>query len=205
MMVASLTYTPVFDAGLEKLGRFLSVTGIVIVAPFFVLGTASAMKRFLIGFGCVAFVICAYSLHVAWRLGPPRHAEQQHHRPRPHRLRLILLIWFALMPRLPFPKRMLFYPLLAVPARVAGRFGIARRRYRARRHDRGQPLLLPPPTRRPCLPRRALCSRYYRSCTFPDASFEYLGTLASSQSLKSPALFSGRLLDYGWTLLRSIR
>ena len=33
MMTASLCYTPVFDAGLEKVGRFLNVTGIVIVAP----------------------------------------------------------------------------------------------------------------------------------------------------------------------------
>src|SRR5271168_1362608 len=39
MMVTSLSYTPVLDSGLEKLGRFLTVTGIVIVAPFFVLGT----------------------------------------------------------------------------------------------------------------------------------------------------------------------
>ena len=62
LMVTSLSYTPVRDAGLEKVGRFLTVTGIVIVAPFFVLGTAQAMKRFLIGFAVVAFVICAYSL-----------------------------------------------------------------------------------------------------------------------------------------------
>ena len=46
----------------KKLGRFLTVTGIVIVAPFFVLGRPQAMKRFLIGFSVVAFVICAYSL-----------------------------------------------------------------------------------------------------------------------------------------------
>src|SRR5271155_3955764 len=75
LMVASLSYTPVLDAGLEKVGRFLTVTGIVIVGPFFVLGTAQAMKRFLIGFAMVAFVICAYSLQSLGgsdRLGTPR-------------------------------------------------------------------------------------------------------------------------------------
>src|ERR1700733_3154661 len=59
LMTASLAYTPVFDAGLEKLGRFLTVTALVIVAPFFVLTTPQAFRRFLAGFAIAAFVICA--------------------------------------------------------------------------------------------------------------------------------------------------
>ena len=76
MMAASLTYTPDFDAGVEKLARFLTVTGIVIVAPFFVLSTAEAMKRFLVGFGVVAFRDLRVLAVVAWRLGPVGDAEQ---------------------------------------------------------------------------------------------------------------------------------
>ena len=97
LMVASLSYTPVLDAGLEKLGRFLTVTGIVIVAPFFLLGTAQAMKRFLIGFAVVAFVICAYSLGSLGGSGPAGDAEQQHDRLGAHRVRadFDFVVWRA--------------------------------------------------------------------------------------------------------------
>src|SRR5271154_1337554 len=60
MMIASLVYTPVPEAGAEKLARFLTVTGIVIVAPFFLLGSPQAMKRFLAGFSLLAYAICSY-------------------------------------------------------------------------------------------------------------------------------------------------
>src|SRR5690348_698446 len=61
-MALSLTYAPNFDGGLDKLGRFLTITGIAILAPFFALGTPAAMKRFLWAFGLAAFAICAYAL-----------------------------------------------------------------------------------------------------------------------------------------------
>src|SRR5271163_2246436 len=116
LMVASLSYTPVLDAGLEKVGRFLTVTGIVIVAPFFVLGTAQAMKRFLAGFAVVAFVICAYSLGSLG--GSDRLVTPSSNTIGLGHIAcgLILILWFGALPRLPFLKRILIYPLLAVPA-----------------------------------------------------------------------------------------
>lgn len=115
IMAASLAYTPVLDAGLEKLGRFLTMTGIVIVAPFFVLGTPRAMKRFLVGYGVSALAICGYSLT---RLGGAERLTT----PSNFTIGLghiacasILLIWFGPMARLPFRKRIVLYPLLALP------------------------------------------------------------------------------------------
>ncbi len=116
LMIVSLSYTPVFDAGLEKLERFLSVTGIVIVAPFFVLGTPQAMKRFLWGFAIVAFAICSWSL--AELGGSDRLATPSDNTIGLGHIAcaLILLIWFAVVPRFLFPWRIFAYALLAVPA-----------------------------------------------------------------------------------------
>jgi O-antigen ligase len=116
MMAASLAYTPVLDAGLEKLGRFLTVTGIVIVAPFFLLGTPRAMKCFLMGYGVSAFAICCYSLKELGGSGrlvtPSNFTIGLGH----IACALMLLIWFGFMTRLSFVKRIFLYPVLAVPA-----------------------------------------------------------------------------------------
>ncbi len=202
MMVASLSYTPVLDAGLEKLARFLSVTGIVIVAPFFVLGGATAMRRFLIAFGCVAFVICACSL--ASLGGPDRLVTPSSNTIGLGHIAcgLVVLIWFGLMPRLAFPKRMLFYPVLAIA--LVSLVGSG---------SRGAALALGATI--------AISLFYYRrmlgdlACLagiflallpfvhIPDASFEYLGTLTNSENLKALLYFRAELLDYGWKLLRA--
>ncbi|HTV58545.1 MAG TPA: O-antigen ligase family protein [Verrucomicrobiae bacterium] len=115
-MLASLSYTPVAEAGAEKLGRFLTVTGIVIVAPFFVLTTPRAMKRFFAGFAAGAFAICAYSLT---GLG----GDERLASPSDNTIglghvacSLFLVLWFLLLPGRPFHRRWLAYPLLAVPA-----------------------------------------------------------------------------------------
>src|SRR5271163_1392713 len=107
LMVASLAYTPVFHAGLEKLGRFLTVTGLVIVAPFFILTTPQALKRFFAGFAVIAFLICSYALT---QLG----GSERLVTPSSNTIglghvacSLILLIWFIAMPRLSFFKRIL--------------------------------------------------------------------------------------------------
>src|SRR5579863_5576627 len=99
IMAASLLYTPVFDAGAEKLGRFLTVTAIVIVAPFFVLSTASATKRFFVAFGVVAFAICAWSLLALG--GSERLATPSDNTIGLGHIAcgLILLIWFGILPR----------------------------------------------------------------------------------------------------------
>jgi hypothetical protein len=116
MMATSLAYTPVLDAGLEKLGRFLTVTGIVIIAPFFLLGTPRAMKRFLMGYGVSALAICCYSLKELGGSGrlvtPSNFTIGLGH----IACALILLIWFWFMTRLSFAKRIFLYPILAVPA-----------------------------------------------------------------------------------------
>lgn len=115
-MLVSLFYTPDFAAGTDKLARFLTVTGIVIVGPFFVLTTPQAMKRFLVGFAASAFAICAYSLT---GLG----GDERLASPSDNTIGLghvacsaFIVVWFALLPRLPITRRLFLYPFLAIPA-----------------------------------------------------------------------------------------
>ena len=201
LMVASLSYTPVLDAGLEKVGRFLTVTGIVIVAPFFVLGTVQAMKRFLIGFALVAFVICAYSL--ASLGGSDRLVTPSSNTIGLGHIAcgLILILWFGVLPRLPFLKRILIYPLLAVPALSLIGSG-----------SRGAALALGAVILLGLFFHRALVADLaclaalgFAAIPFvnvPEASFEYLGTLVNSQSVNALLFFRAELLRYGWKLLQ---
>jgi O-antigen ligase len=201
MMAASLTYAPVFDAGAEKLARFLAVTGIVIIAPFFVLDSAAAMKRFLWGFSLVAFVICAYSLT---SLG----GSERLVTPSSNTIGLghiacglIVVIWFSVLPRLGFLKRMMLYPVLAVPMLAligSGSRGavlalgfvllISVIFHRALLLDLG------------CMGALGLAAIPF--VNIPQASFEYLGTLVNCQSVKALLFFRAELLTYGWTLLQ---
>ncbi|HTW24423.1 MAG TPA: O-antigen ligase family protein [Candidatus Baltobacteraceae bacterium] len=201
VMITSLSYTPVFSAGLEKLCRFLTVTGIVIVAPFFVLGTPQAMKRFLAGFGIVAFAICAWSLSGlsgAARLATPSdntiglgHIACE----------LILLIWFAVIPRYRFPKRLAAYALLGVPAVAMIGSG-----------SRGPLiacaiviLLSPVFHRKLLLDLACIAGLGLAAIPFvkiPDSAIDYLGTLVRGQSVGSVLDFRSDLLDYGWKLLQ---
>jgi O-antigen ligase len=201
IMAASLTYTPVFDAGLEKLTRFLTVTGIVIVAPFFVLGTPQAMKRFLAGFGMVAFAICCYALldlGGSERLATPSdntiglgHIA----------CALILLIWFGILPRYHFPLRMTAYVLLAVPTVALIGSG-----------SRGSAIACAAAIlvslffhRRFLLDLAILAALGLAALPFlhiPESSFEYLGTLVSNGSVGALLSFRGDLLNYGWSLVQ---
>ncbi len=201
MMAASLSYTPVFDSGLEKFGRFLTVTGIVIVAPFFLLGRAEAMKRFLAGFSVAAFVICGYSLNSlggADRLVTPSsntiglgHIA----------CGLILIIWFGILPKWGFLKRILLYPVLAVPAVAligSGSRGAAL--------ALGFVLLISVAFHREllldlgCMALIGIAALPF--VNIPRASFEYLGTLVNCQSVKALLFFRAELLTYGWNLLQ---
>lgn len=201
LMTASLNYTPVFSAGLEKLGRFLTVTGIVIVAPFFVLGTPRAMKRFLAGFGVIAFAICAWSLS---NLG----GSERLTTPSDNTIglghiacALILLIWFAVIPSYRFPQRILTYLLLSVPALALIGSG-----------SRGSAIacavviLLSPLFRRPlildlaCLAGLGLAA--FPFANIPASSLDYLGTLVRAQSVAALLEFRGDLVNYGWKLLQ---
>src|SRR5271155_727283 len=201
LMVASLSYTPVLDAGLEKTGRFLTVTGIVIVAPFFVLGTAQAMKRFLAGFAVVAFVICAYSLGSLG--GSDRLVTPSSNTIGLGHIAcvLILILWFGALPRLPFLKRILIYPLLAVPALSLIGSG-----------SRGAALALGAVILLSLFFHRALLAdllclaalgfAVIPFVNIPVASFEYLGTLVNSSSVNALLFFRAELLSYGWKLLQ---
>jgi O-antigen ligase len=201
MMFASLAYTPVPEAGVEKLGRFLTVTGIVIVAPFFVLGTPQALKRFFAGFSVMAFAICAYSLTGLG--GSERLATPTNNTIGLGHLAcaLIILIWFAVVPRFSFPKRMLTYSLLIVPGLAlvgsgsrgpAVALGIVVLAsllfYRRLLIDVG------------CLLAIGLLALPFAN--IPDSSLEYMGSLIRSRSVSGLLSFRGDLLDYGWKLLQ---
>ena len=201
LMTISLAYTPVFSAGLDKLTRFLTLTGIVIVAPFFVLGAPRAMKRFLIAFGAAAFAICCYSLLDLG--GSERLATPSDNTIGLGHLAcaLILLIWFAVLPRYRFPLRMLVYLLLAVP--VVALIGSG---------SRGPAIACAAAilvsiffNRRFLLDLSLIMSFGLVALPFfhiPEASFEYLGTLISNGSVGALLSFRGDLLNYGWTLLQ---
>lgn len=201
IMTASLGYTPVFDAGLEKLGRFLIVTSVMIVAPFFILGTLQAMKRFLVSFGIVAFLICSWSLCALG--GSERLVTPSNNTIGLGHIAcaLILMIWFAVVPLVALPWRLAVYPLLAVP-------GIA---------------LLGSGSRGPAIACVAVlaASLFYRRARWldvgllaslgfallpflgvPASSFEYLGTLIRSRSAAELLSFRGDLLGSAWTLLQ---
>lgn len=201
LMIASLAYTPVPEAGAEKVARFLTVTGIVIVAPFFVLGTPEAMKRFLVGFSVVAFAICSYSLTGLG--GSERLATPTNNTIGLGHIAcaLIILIWFTVVPRFSFPKRMLTYSLLVVPGLAligSGSRGPAIALgivvlaslifYRQLFLDLG------------CLLAIALLALPFANV--PESSLEYMGSLIRSRSVSGLLSFRGELLDYGWKLLQ---
>ncbi|MFZ3201726.1 MAG: O-antigen ligase family protein [Candidatus Acidiferrales bacterium] len=200
LMAASLAYTPVLDAGLEKFERFLTVTGIVIIAPFFVLGSSKQMKRFLTGFAAAAFAICAYSLS---GLG----GSERLVTPSDNTIglghiacALILLVWFGVIPRCSFPRRMLAYGLLAVPAMALVGSG-----------SRGSTIacalviLLSLFFNRSllvdlsCLAALGLATLPFAH--IPESSFEYLGTLFGGQGVSALLEFRSDLLGAGWKLL----
>lgn len=200
-MTASLSYTPVFDAGLEKLERFLSVTGVVIVAPFLVLGTPQAMKRFFIGFGIAATGICTWSLFALGGAGrlvtPSDNTIGLGH----IACALIVLIWFAVIPRFTFPQRLLLYPLLAIP-------GIALIGSGARGSViacavvilAGSMFMRARWTDLICVAILGAVALPFLSV--PAASFEYLGTLIRSHSAAELFDFRSDLLQAAWQLIQ---
>jgi O-antigen ligase len=177
------------------------VTGIVIVAPFFVLGTPRAMKRFLIAFGVAAFAICVYAL---LGLG----GDDRLVSPSDNTIglghvacALVMLIWFGAIPRDRWPLRLLFYGLFAVPAIALIGSG-----------SRGSAIA--------CV-LAILLSLYFcreRIVDFvliagggllaipligiPESSLDYLATLVKTGSVNALLDFRGDLLGYGWQLLQ---
>lgn len=201
LMTISLLYTPDFGAGLDKLARFLTVTGVVIVAPFFVLGTPRAMRRFLVGFAAVAFAICAWSLS---GLG----GSERLVTPSDNTIglghiacALILLLWFGIVARSSFRWRLLAYALLVVPAIALIGSG-----------SRGSAIAcVAAIVCSVCFQRRllldlgslaALGAAALPFLDIPSSSISYLGTLVTSRSVDALMEFRGDLLDYGWQLVQ---
>lgn len=201
MMTASLVYTPAFAAGLDKLGRFLTVTGIVIIAPFFVLNTPAAMKRFLIGFGSAAFAICAWSLSSLGSnhrlVSPSDNTIGLGH----VACALFVLIWLGVISRYSFPRCALAYPLLGVAAIAL--VGSA---------SRGSAIACALAVivsvawnRKLFLDIASLATIAVAAIPFigiPSASISYLSTLVTSQSMGDLLNFRADLLDHGWHLLQ---
>jgi O-antigen ligase len=200
MMAASLAYTPAFDAGLDKFGRFLTVTGIVIAAPFVVLNTPAAMKRFLIGFSAATFVICGWSLSA---LG----GNQRLVSPSDNTIglghiacALFVIVWVGIVCRYSFPRRVLAYPLLAVPALAligsASRGSVIACVLVVAISAAANPRLLLDVA---CLGGAGIAS--IPLIGIPGASVSYLSSLARSQSVSGLLNFRADLLEYGWSLL----
>jgi putative inorganic carbon (HCO3(-)) transporter len=201
MMAASLCYTPAFAAGLDKFARFLTVTAIVILAPFFVLNTPVTMKRFLIGFSTATLAICAWSLSslggVHRLVSPSDNTIGLGH----IACALFVVLWTGIVARYSFPRRAMAYPLLAVP--ILALIGSA---------SRGSVIA--------CLAVVVLSIIWQRGLLLdaailgvigiaalpfaglPRSSLSYLGSLIHSQSVRSLLDFRGNLLSYGWSLLQ---
>jgi O-antigen ligase len=199
MMSASLLYTPVFSAGFDKLEQFLTVTAIA--GPFFVLPDEDAMKRFLWCLGGAAYVICAMAL--AGLGGTDRLVTPSDNTIGLGRLACVLtaMIWFAAVPRARLAKRLLAYVAIIVPL-VATIGSGSRGSFVALTLVILASLLL---DKRLILDVVALASLAFAAVPFvkiPQASFEYLGSLADPQSSRSLLDFRADLLDYGWKLLR---
>lgn len=201
IMTASLVYTPVFSAGLEKLGLFVTVTAIAIVAPFFVLSHPYAMKRFLWAFGCAAYVICLISL--AGLGGTDRLASPSDNTIGLGRVACVLatVIWFAFIPGATLRRRLLGYALLSVP--LIAMIGSG---------SRGSAIAFAALilatvffNRRLVLDIAALAfvaTLALPLIDIPQASFRYLGSLFGAQTLGGLLDFRADLLEYGWQLLK---
>lgn len=57
IMLLSLTYTPNFDRGLDKVGRFVVFVGIAVLVPFLVLRTRAAFMRFFLTLLALGLVV----------------------------------------------------------------------------------------------------------------------------------------------------
>ena len=62
IMLVSVIYTPLPDAGIDKTARFVLLTGLAIFAPFFILSTPGSMSRFLSAIATIYFMLALESL-----------------------------------------------------------------------------------------------------------------------------------------------
>lgn len=114
MMVLSLTYTPDLAGGMDKLLRFVCLTGIGIVAPFVLFDVPVKINRFFATLILGGVALAANSMRM---LG----GEERMVSPSGLNTELgaasavaLILIWGLVFPRLSLVGRMLFYPILGL-------------------------------------------------------------------------------------------
>lgn len=200
MMIASLTYTPVLSAGIEKIELFTTVTALAIAAPFFVLTDAQALKRFLWSFGVAAYAICLASLSGLG--GANRLVTPSDNTIGLGRIGCVLaaMIWLAAVPGNRLRYRLAAYAAIAVPFIAMIGSG-----------SRGSAiafvlliLLTLVFSKRLALDVAALAVVGLTALPFidiPQASLRYLGSLFTAQSVGGLLDFRADLLEYGWQLL----
>jgi O-antigen ligase len=159
------------------------------------------MQRFLTGFALAAYAICAYALTELG--GSERLATPSNNTIGLGHIAcaLIVLIWFAVVPRFSFPGRMLTYLLLFVPGVAMIGSG-----------SRGSALALAVVMlvsvffyRRLLLDLSSVAALGCLAIPFlnvPASSLDYLATLVRSRSMGGLLSFRGELLEVGWKLLQ---
>lgn len=114
MMIVSLTYAPDLAGGLDKLLRFVCLTGIGIVAPFVLFDDLRKIGRFF-------FVLILGGLGLAINSMTMLGGEERMVSPSGLNTELgaasavaMILIWGFIFPRLSLGRRLLLYPVLGV-------------------------------------------------------------------------------------------
>jgi len=114
MMIVSLTYTPNIAGGLDKILRFVCLTGIGITAPFVLFDESIKINRF---FATLILGGVALAINSLTMLG----GEERMVSPSGLNTELgaasavaLILIWGLLFPRMPLLKRICLYPVLGL-------------------------------------------------------------------------------------------
>jgi O-antigen ligase len=114
MMLLSLTYTPDLEGGLDKLLRFICLTGIGIIAPFVLFEEFSKIRRFF-------FVLILGGVALASNSLTMLGGEERMVSPSGLNTELgaacaiaIILIWGLIFPQLSLMRRIFLYPVLGL-------------------------------------------------------------------------------------------
>jgi len=179
MMLISLVYTPHFEIGVAKAGRFILLTGLAIVSPLYFLGSSTKMMRFLttlVGIGLLISVQSFTMLGGSERLVAPSGLNIQ--LGYIAAISIILVVYLFLVDSSVY-QRLLSYLLLAI-------FSIGLIGAGARSATIGASVCM------------ILCAVFYKRLIrdllvfggivvlilwlvpIPEASYEYLGTLTRS-------------------------
>jgi len=114
MMIVSLSYTPNFHVGFDKASRFIVLTGIAIISPFFFIETPDRMKRFFMTFVILGILVSLNSFAMLGgyeRLVAPSGLTIQ----LGYMVAVAMtIVWFLILPDLPFYKKFVVYICIAI-------------------------------------------------------------------------------------------